>query len=36
MRPRISPRQHVKNAVGFALVWLVAKVAHRVRFHTAG
>lgn len=27
-----SPRQHVKNAAGFALVWLVAKTAHRVRF----
>ncbi|MDN5715926.1 MAG: 1-acyl-sn-glycerol-3-phosphate acyltransferase [Janibacter sp.] len=27
-----TPRQHVKNAAGFVLVWLVAKVAHRVRF----
>lgn len=32
----ISPRQHVKNAAGFVLVWVVAKVAHRVRFRTAG
>ncbi|CAM4061693.1 1-acyl-sn-glycerol-3-phosphate acyltransferase [Janibacter anophelis] len=28
----ISPRQHLKNAAGFVLVWLVAKVAHRVRY----
>ncbi|WKV15889.1 lysophospholipid acyltransferase family protein [Janibacter limosus] len=27
-----TPRQHVKNAAGFVPVWLVAKVAHRVRF----
>lgn len=31
-----SPRQHVKNAAGFALVWVVAKAAHRVRFRTMG
>lgn len=31
-----SPRRLVKNAVGFALVWVIAKVAHRVRFRTAG
>ena len=31
-----SPRQHVKNAAGFALVWAVAKAAHRVRFRTMG
>ncbi|EAQ00406.1 putative acyltransferase [Janibacter sp. HTCC2649] len=31
-----SPRQHVKNAAGFALVWVAAKAAHRVRFRTLG
>lgn len=34
---RVNPlRQLVKNAVGVALVWLVATVAHRVRFRTSG
>lgn len=28
-------RQHVRNASGFALVWTVAKVAHRVRYQSA-
>lgn len=31
-----SPRRHVKNATGFVLVWLIAKVAHRVRFRAGG
>lgn len=31
-----TPRQHLKNAAGFVLVWAVAKLAHRVRFRTAG
>ena len=31
-----SPRQRAKNAAGFVLVWVVAKAAHRVRFHTTG
>lgn len=31
-----SPRQHVKNAAGFTLVWLVAKTAHRVRYRAGG
>ncbi|GGB75498.1 acyltransferase [Knoellia flava TL1] len=31
-----TPRQHVKNAAGFALVWAAAGLAHRVRFRTMG
>lgn len=31
-----TPRQHAKNAAGFALVWVAAKAAHRVRFRTMG
>ena len=31
-----TPRQHARNAAGFALVWVAAKAAHRVRFRTAG
>lgn len=31
-----TPRQHLKNAAGFALVWAAAGVAHRVRFRTMG
>lgn len=31
-----TPRQHARNAAGFALVWVVATVAHRVRFRTSG
>lgn len=29
-------RQHARNAAGFALVWVAAKAAHRVRFRTSG
>lgn len=29
-------RRRVRNAAGFALVWVAAKVAHRVRFRTHG
>lgn len=31
-----TPRQHLRNAAGFALVWAAAGVAHRVRFRTMG
>lgn len=31
-----TPRQHVRNAAGFALVWVAGTVAHRVRFRTSG
>ena len=31
-----TPRQHVRNAAGFALVWVAATVAHRVLFRVSG
>ena len=31
-----TPRQHARNAAGFALVWVAATVAHRVRFRVSG
>ncbi|MFJ6133603.1 lysophospholipid acyltransferase family protein [Janibacter terrae] len=36
MREVTSPRQHAKNAAGFALVWCVAKTVHRVRYRAGG
>lgn len=34
--PRLTPRQHARNAAGFALVWGLAGLAHRVMYRTAG
>ena len=31
-----TPRQHARNAAGFALVWVAATAAHRVRYRTSG
>ncbi len=31
-----TAQQHLKNAAGFALVWVAATAAHRVRFRTQG
>ncbi|KGN32057.1 acyltransferase [Knoellia sinensis KCTC 19936] len=31
-----TPKQHLRNAAGFTLVWVAATAAHRVRFRTAG